>query len=176
MAHHDNFLSLEDKHVNRGHDKEQHVSGVSGLQVKPPSYVYTLYPTPPSCPVLVNFNNLAVKLHVLSQRSQTRLLTSCQASSLLTLWMRMMLSMSFWERSSSFQRQPFRSIAFQNICRSGHGPVRSRSGQGSDRVIAASPRRRDLWGHRVIVFWKCVKLLIEQLWQRRRFFRYLRKT
>ena len=25
--------------------------------------------------------------------------------------------------------------------------------------------RRDLWGHRVIVFWKCVKLLAEQLWQ-----------
>ena len=25
--------------------------------------------------------------------------------------------------------------------------------------------RRDLWGHRVIVFWKCVKLLTEQLWQ-----------
>ena len=24
---------------------------------------------------------------------------------------------------------------------------------------------RDLWGHRVIVFWKCVKLLAEQLWQ-----------
>ena len=38
--------------------------------------------------------------------------------------------------------------------------------------------RRDLWGHRVIVFWKCAKLLAEQLWQtwrlgsatRRRFF------
>ena len=25
--------------------------------------------------------------------------------------------------------------------------------------------RRDLWGHRVIVFWKCDKLLAEQLWQ-----------
>ena len=25
--------------------------------------------------------------------------------------------------------------------------------------------RRELWGHRVIVFWKCVKLLAEQLWQ-----------
>ena len=25
--------------------------------------------------------------------------------------------------------------------------------------------RRDLWGHRVIVFWKCVKLLAEQLWK-----------
>ena len=25
--------------------------------------------------------------------------------------------------------------------------------------------RRDLWCHRVIVFWKCVKLLAEQLWQ-----------
>ena len=24
---------------------------------------------------------------------------------------------------------------------------------------------RDLWGHRVVVFWKCVKLLAEQLWQ-----------
>ena len=40
--------------------------------------------------------------------------------------------------------------------------------------------RRDLWGHRVIVFWKCVKLLAEQLWQIWRryappFFRYLRK-
>ena len=32
--------------------------------------------------------------------------------------------------------------------------------------------RSDLWGHRVIVFWKCVKLLAEQLWQmwRRRSF------
>ena len=41
--------------------------------------------------------------------------------------------------------------------------------------------RRDLWGHRVIVFWKCAKLLAEQLWQIWRryappFFRYLRKT
>ena len=40
---------------------------------------------------------------------------------------------------------------------------------------------RDLWGQRVIVFWKCVKLLVEQLWQAWRryappFFRYLRKT
>ena len=25
--------------------------------------------------------------------------------------------------------------------------------------------RGDLWGHRVIIFWKCVKLLAEQLWQ-----------
>ena len=25
--------------------------------------------------------------------------------------------------------------------------------------------RRDLWCHRVIAFWKCVKLLAEQLWQ-----------
>ena len=25
--------------------------------------------------------------------------------------------------------------------------------------------RGDLWGHRVIFFWKCVKLLAEQLWQ-----------
>ena len=25
--------------------------------------------------------------------------------------------------------------------------------------------RRDLWCHRVIVFWKCDKLLAEQLWQ-----------
>ena len=53
--------------------------------------------------------------------------------------------------------------------------------------------RRDLWCHRVIVFFKCVKLLAEQLWQIWRryappffpfffsvrilfFFRYLRKT
>ena len=41
--------------------------------------------------------------------------------------------------------------------------------------------RRDLWCHRVIVFWKCTKLLAEQLWQIWRryappFFRYLRKT
>ena len=41
--------------------------------------------------------------------------------------------------------------------------------------------RRDLWCHRVIVFWKCVKLLAEQLWQIWRryappFFCYLRKT
>ena len=41
--------------------------------------------------------------------------------------------------------------------------------------------RGDLWGHRVIVFWKCVKLLAEQLrqiWRRYAplFFRYLRKT
>ena len=39
--------------------------------------------------------------------------------------------------------------------------------------------RRDLCCHRVIVFWKCVKLLAEQLWQiwrRYVFFRYLRKT
>ena len=40
---------------------------------------------------------------------------------------------------------------------------------------------RDLWGHRVIVFWKCVKLLAEQLlqiWRRNAppFFRYLRKA
>ena len=45
--------------------------------------------------------------------------------------------------------------------------------------------RRDLWGHPVIVFWKCVKLLAwQQLWQIWRhyappfffFFSYLRKT
>ena len=41
--------------------------------------------------------------------------------------------------------------------------------------------RRDLSGHRVIVFWKCVKLLAEQLWKIWRryappFYRYLRKT
>ena len=41
--------------------------------------------------------------------------------------------------------------------------------------------RRDLWCHRVIVFWKCVKLCAEQLWQiwwrvAPSFFPYLRKT
>ena len=41
--------------------------------------------------------------------------------------------------------------------------------------------RHDLWGHRVIVFWKCVKLLAEQLlqiWRRYAppFYHYLRKT
>ena len=41
--------------------------------------------------------------------------------------------------------------------------------------------RHDLLCHRVIVFWECVKLLVEQLWQIWRryappFFRYLRKT
>ena len=40
--------------------------------------------------------------------------------------------------------------------------------------------RRDLWGHEVIFFWKCVKLVAEQLWQiwqrfASPFFRYLRK-
>ena len=41
--------------------------------------------------------------------------TSCQACSLLVLWILIISSMSLGARSDSFQRQPFRSMAFQNI-------------------------------------------------------------
>lgn len=46
----------------------------------------------------------------------SHLSTSRHACSLFALWILMMLSISYWFKSSFFHRHPLRSIAFQNIC------------------------------------------------------------